>query len=322
MDIPAFREAADAPLMTRYTGGTIHGRDALLALNLQGGGGMEIWQFTSREPSNPAFNVTLGDLGLFAVRIKTRDVAGAFRRFADDRLDLLGEVCPDPGGTPHCFVRDPRGLLFDIVPGTDWFTNGRHDMGGPSGCLIGVSDVERALPLYQGVLGYDCVVYDEKGVFADLCALPGGNRRVRRLLLSHSRPREGPFSRLFGTSELELVQLLDDIPRRIFADRYWGDLGFIHLCFDVRGMDSLKSACADAGFSFTVDSQDSFDMGDAAGRFSYIEDPDGTLIEFVETHKMALVKKLGWYLDLRKRSPAKPLPRWMIRTLGLSRVKD
>ena len=31
-------------------------------------------------------------------------------------------------------------------------------------------------------------------------------------------------------------------------------------------------------------------MGDAAGQFAYIEDPDGTLIEFVETHKVPLVK--------------------------------
>jgi hypothetical protein len=62
-------------------------------------------------------------------------------------------------------------------------------------------------------------------------------------------------------------------------------------------------------------------MGKAAGHFSYIEDPDGTLIEFVETHKLPLLKKLGWYLDLRKRRPEKALPTWMLKTLGFSRVK-
>ena len=45
------------------------------------------------------------------------------------------------------------------------------------------------------------------------------------------------------------------------------------------------------GYSLTVDSNESFDMGDAAGRFSYIEDPDGTLIEFVETHKLPYREK-------------------------------
>ena len=322
MDVPVFRDAADAPLMTRYTGGAVHARDALLALNLQGGAGMEIWQFTSRKPSAPSFEVRLGDLGLLAARIKARDVAAAWRRFDNDGLDLLGQPIRDPAGRPHCFVRDPGGLLFDIVAGDGWFANGRHPTGGPSGCLIGVSDTERSLPLYQDLLGYDKVVYDRQGVFPDLHPLPGGNRRVRRLLLAQTQPRQGSFSRLFGPSELELVQALDDVPRRIFGDRYWGDLGFIHLCFDVTGMDALKSACAAAGFPFSIDSHDSFDMGEAAGRFSYIEDPDGTLIEFVETHRLPLLGKLGWNLDMRKRSPAKPLPRWMIKALALNRVRD
>src|SRR5690606_8529873 len=104
--------------------------------------------------------------------------------------------------------------------------------------------------------------------------------------------------------------------------RYWGDIGFIHLCFDIQGMDALKATCEAAGFPFTVDSANSFDMGEAAGRFSYIEDPDGTLIEFVETHRVPILKKIGWYLNLRNKPPGKSLPRWMLRAMGLNRVKE
>ena len=46
-------------------------------------------------------------------------------------------------------------------------------------------------------------------------------------------------------------------------------------------------------------------MGEAAGHFAYIEDPDGTLIEFVETLKIPIIKKLGWYINLEKRAPEK-----------------
>jgi hypothetical protein len=66
---------------------------------------------------------------------------------------------------------------------------------------------------------------------------------------------------------------------------------------------------------------DSFDMGEAAGNFAYIEDPDGALIEFVETHKIPVVKKIGWYIDLRKRLPSKALPDWMLKLLSFNRVK-
>ena len=86
-------------------------------------------------------------------------------------------------------------------------------------------------------------------------------------------------------------------------------------------MDTLKLKCEQYGYPFTVDSANSFDMGEAAGRFAYIEDPDGTLIEFVETHKIPILKSLGWYLDLRKRDRRKPLPGYILRAMSMKRVK-
>jgi hypothetical protein len=87
-------------------------------------------------------------------------------------------------------------------------------------------------------------------------------------------------------------------------------------------MMNLAKKCEQAGFDFTVDSRNSFDMGKAAGHFTYCEDPDGTLIEFVETHKIPIIEKLGWYLSLKKRNPEKPLPNWIVGMLSLNRVKD
>ncbi|MBL4735729.1 MAG: hypothetical protein JKY18_10430 [Flavobacteriales bacterium] len=87
-------------------------------------------------------------------------------------------------------------------------------------------------------------------------------------------------------------------------------------------MNAIKEECESKGFPFTVDSGDVFDMGEASGRFSYIEDPDGTLIEFVETNKIPIIKKIGWYLTLNKKNPEKPLPRWILKMLSFNRVKD
>ena len=157
-------------------------------------------------------------------------------------------------------------------------------------------------------------------------SLNGGGASFRRVILKNSKPRLGAFAKLFGDSEIELVQVEGRTPRRIFEGRFWGDLGFIHLCYDIQGMEALKTECAKLGSPFTVDSSsslgNSFDMGEAAGHFSYIEDPDGTLIEFVETHKVPILKKFGWYLNLRKRDPEKFLPNWVVKALGMNRVKD
>lgn len=319
MDVPVFQEAAEAPFMTRYTGGKVQSRNAVLAINLAGGGGFEIWQYTSRTPVGPAREPRLGDIGIFAGVMKSCDVGEAYERLAGLGA-AVDRPAPGPDGVSRFFARDPGGNLFRITPAEEWFTK-PDVVGGGAGAIIGSSDIDRALRLYRDVLGYDEVRYDTAGVFDDLRKLPGGDAEVRRVLLGHSHPRGGPFAELMGPSTIELVQRTDGTSTKIFADRFWGDLGFIHLCFDVRGMDALASRCAEAGHAFTVDSASTFDMGDAGGRFSYVEDPDGTLIEFVETHKLPVVKKLGLSLNLAKRSPDKALPKWMIRLLGLARVK-
>ena len=87
-------------------------------------------------------------------------------------------------------------------------------------------------------------------------------------------------------------------------------------------MDALSDGVAKVNHPFTVDSANSFDMGKAAGHFTYVEDRDGTLIEFVETHKVPVLAKLGIYLNLKDRDPKKPLPNWMVGLMGLNKVKD
>lgn len=320
MDIPVFEEAAEANLMLPYTGGQAQKRNAILAINMKGGGGFEIWQYTSRVPQAPEFEIQLGDLGFYCTRIKTTDVKESYAFLKSQKVNLVTELTIDAGGNETFYLRDPWNNLFQIIKSDSWFGKGMQLTGGASGCMIGVADMERSKNFYAIILGYDTVVYDKEGVFEDFKCFPRGTSRVRRVLLKHSKPRVGPFSKLLGASEMELVQTLDRQPRKIFENRFWGDQGFIHLCFDISNQGAMKKLCADKGFPYTVDSGDKFDMGDAAGHFSYIEDPDGALIEFVETKKIPVLKKIGWYLDLKKRDAQKPLPNWMLKAMRFNRV--
>lgn len=321
MDIKIFEEAAEANLMLPYTGGKPQSRHAILALNHQGGGGFEIWQYTSRTPVNADFTMEAGDLGINYCRMKSHDIEASFRMLNQAGV-TLSEKISDENGHRHFYLRDPYGNIFEMTEGEDWFHRTAYPGGGVYGAVIGVSDIDRALKLYRDVLGYTEIMSDKTGHFKDLEVLPGGKNEFRRVRIGHGAPGKGGFGQMLGSTELELIQVLNRSPRKIFANRFWGDLGYIHLCFDVIHMDALKLECESHGFPFTVDSANSFDMGEAAGHFSYIEDPDGTLIEFVETHKVPVLKKLRWYIDLRKRNPEKPLPRLMLRALSLNRKKD
>ena len=321
MDVPIFKDAGEAALMTKYTGGKPRKRVAVLATSMHGGGAFEIWQFTERTPAHPVEAIALGDLGTFAVIIKSRDIERSYTFHNDQGIVLSQAIETNPGGLKSYAVQDPYGNFFLVEESAELLLKTNHAAGGVKGVVIGVTDIDRARGIYGDILGYSEVVYDERGKFDDFTAFPGGTSSFRRIRLAQARPRRGGFSRLFGSSYIELIQVDGRTPVKIYKDRYWGDRGFIHICFDVHDTDSLKVACEEGGFPFTVDSQDTFEMGEANGRFAYTEDPDGTLIELIEAFKVPLMKKLGWYIDMEKRDPEKPIPSWMLKSLRFSRVK-
>jgi catechol 2,3-dioxygenase-like lactoylglutathione lyase family enzyme len=328
VDIRIFEDNTVAELMLPYTGGKPQKRHAALAINLDGGGGFEIWQYSERKPLSPKTPPQIGDLGIFAAKIKCNSIEKAFNHIKTLEHNSITAIAKSPSGQNHFYVEDPRGNTFEVIESTiNWFRKPTKPTGATYGAIIGVTNIEKALPVYQDILEFDKVIADETGTFQDLGTLNGGSSTFRRVILTHSKPRRGAFSKMLGDAQIELVQVLDRTPNKIFQDRFWGDLGFIHLCFDIRRMGDLEQECNSKGFPFTVNSnvkhnqKGSFDMGEAAGHFSYIEDPDGTLIEFVETHKVPVAKKIGLFLNLDNRNDEKPLPKWIIKMLGIKKVK-
>ncbi len=321
MDVLIFDDQAEASLMTQYTGSEIHERRAILSLNMCGGGGFEIWQFLSRTPTKKPSIPNLGDLGIFAVKIKSGNIKAAHNYFSKLAFVTVSELFDSPDDRQHFWLTDPYGNNFNVVEGDEWFKQNTSICGGVVGAVIGVSNMVKALHFYQEVLGIKDVVYSGTAPMIDVPYNQNKGQVFKRVLLKKSLANKGAFSKLLGSVQIELIEIKNSTPNKIYANRFWGDCGFIHLCFDVLHMDTLKILSQQCGYPFTVDSANSFTMGNSAGRFCYVEDPDGTLIELVETHKVPIYKKLGLYLDLTKRKKDKPLPNWMINLLALSKVK-
>lgn len=320
MDVLVFDDTSEADLMTQYTGGKVYERRAVLTLNMQGGGGFELWQFNDRVPLAPKNLPCFGDVGIFAGKIKCLDVEKAHDYFLKQTDAKVSSIQKNLEGKPQFWLEDINNNVFCISHCTSWFQKNDKNLGGVSGAIIGVEDMEKSLILYRDILGVNDTVYDVTDSFEDLPSNKSSGR-FRRVLLRKTPNGKGAFNKLLGSINLELVQCLDRKPTKIYKDRFWGDCGFIHLCFDVLNMDALKEKAQQHGVKFSVDSNSSFAMENASGRFCYIEDSDGTLIELVETHKVPIFKKIGWYLNLKKRNLEKPLPDWMVKMLALSKVK-
>ncbi len=324
LDIPFFNDEAPAPLMDIYTNNQTITKRAAMVTNLQGGCAMEVVSPTSFKASSAKVEHQLGDLGIYIGMVKTPDVKKAFSYYKENGANVISEIVKMPNGWETFYVKDPQGLLFQIVPGKNWFTKGKHITGGIAGSSIGVSDVEKAMTLYSDILGYDKVVYDVTETFEDWKNINGGNGKYRRVLLTQSKPSGGGFTKLSGDTYIELVQDLSDrTPVKIYEGRIWGDTGFVHLGFDVRGMQELGEALAKKGFGFTCDTKDVLSMGENTKvHCTYIEDPDGTWIELIEVYKIPIIEKLGLFLNVEKRPATQPLPNWMLKALKFSRVKD
>lgn len=328
-NIPVVDDNGVAESMLPYTGGIPQRRHAIIAINIQGGGGLEIWQYSERKPEAAKFDVKLGDYGVFATKIKSKNIEALYKKLKSGEQKLLSEIYSDSAKQRCFFTEDPYGNIFQIVENDNIFKNSKELNGGVFGAVIGVSNIENSIDFYKNILGYDKLLYKEEGVFREYKNISGGDEKISRVLLAHSKSRTGAFSRLLGESQIELVQAHERKVNKIYENRFWGDLGFIQICFDVQNMNEIKELCEKNGHGFTVDSNpeiyetggEIFGMGDAAGHFTYIEDPDGTLIEFVETYKIPILKKFGWYLNLKKRKPGKALPDWMLKTLSFNKVK-
>jgi catechol 2,3-dioxygenase-like lactoylglutathione lyase family enzyme len=323
LDIPLFNDEAEAPLMTIYTEGDVISKRAAMVLNIKGGCAMEIVCPSTFEAKHAKVDHQLGDLGIDIGFVKTPNVSNAYQFFKKNGVNVISEIEKMPNGWDTFYIKDLNDLVYQIIPANDFYTNHNHVTGGTAGCSIGVSNMDKAMSFYA-LLGYDEVVFDNKGVFEDWKSLAGGEEEFRRVLLSQKNPSGGGFSKLAGKSFIQLVEDLSDRkPLKIYADRLWGDTGFVHLGFDVRNMEALGKALQKAGHGFTCDTKDVLSMGESTKvHCTYCEDPDGTLIEMIEVYKIPIIEKLGIFLNVEKRKPSQPLPDLMLKALKFTRIKD
>jgi len=324
MNYHFFNEEASAPLMEKYTNNTIINKKAALIANTKGGAAMEVicpTLNTSQTKFNPP---RLGDLGILCGIIKTKSVSQHHRYFIQNKIKV-SKICLTPDGLKTFFVKDNNGLQFQVIRDSNWFSKNSHISGGIRGCIIGVSDMEKSLKLYKDILGYTQLVYDTTANYDDWDnnfeeAAEGGFRRVK--LMKPGTGFDKGFERFVGTYSIVLVQDLERKPQKAQENRIWGDVGFAHIAFDVDDMESTKIDLQRFGIEFTCDSKDALAMDkNVKVHCAYIEDPDGTLIELIDVHKMPIIKKFGIYLNRKKNGITQPVPNFMLKMLKYGTIK-
>ena len=115
MDCRIFEDEAVAKLMLPYTGDQPRNRHAVLALNLQSGGGFEIWQYKGRDPLKIKDEIRIGDCGILVCKIKAKNIDDTLALYKQKGMSVPDKATADPSGKLTFFMKDPYGNLFQIV---------------------------------------------------------------------------------------------------------------------------------------------------------------------------------------------------------------
>ncbi|MEH6514555.1 MAG: hypothetical protein V7734_15790 [Maribacter arcticus] len=106
-----FKDEAVAKLMTRYTNGNAERRDAYLSLNMVGGGGLEIWQFKDRIPSVPKVPIRYGYLGIYAIKIRSKNLFNMHEYLKQLKVVCLSEITISDKYTSSFYFDDPTNVI-------------------------------------------------------------------------------------------------------------------------------------------------------------------------------------------------------------------
>ena len=124
-DVKVFDDNNTATHMAPYMGGEAHDKRAILAMNMQGGSGYEIWQFEDRTPEAPKQQIQLGDTGIFSVKVKTRNADKALADIKAKGVQPLSAVVTAPNGAKSFYVKDPCGNIVQIQEYNNWYGSGK-----------------------------------------------------------------------------------------------------------------------------------------------------------------------------------------------------
>ncbi len=259
----------------------------LMAMNVAGGGAIELVQHTStpcREPAEPA---QWGDIGVLEVGFKAFMLDELYSDMLAEGIQFLTPVrtmeLSEGGSVRYAYLRDPDGLLIQLVeePG-----GRRPVVGGVVHAAIGVSDLEAARDFYSRIAGFNQLLHEDDDV-TGLDEITGGKRtRMAILKQPGGLPANLP---VIESGAVKLVQTPDYQGKHIFEGRRWGDLGCMEIALDVTGLREVYGGMLEAGAeSYCPPTR--IDMGSGSiGSFAYVNDPDGNILELVDVEKVMFV---------------------------------
>ncbi|MEW6440035.1 MAG: VOC family protein [bacterium] len=271
--------------------GSVETMRMMMAANAKGGGIIELIEHKSK-PITPLPEL-YGNYGVLEVGYRVRSIDRVVADFQAKGLRFLTPVCElalnDGRRWRYAYLKDPDGLPLQLTeelgPGSP--AAARPEVHGAVHVGIGVSDIDRSKEFYRSALGFDRVLHESDGFIPEMDPLTGGPVRMKMAILERSAPPVGPLAGLLVRGTLKLFQVQGGKGKHIYDGRVWGEPGCMEFCFDVSDLLTTVETMKKKGIKIYLQPVE-ISMGSGSKGFAaYIQDPDGTTVEFVEVMSIA-----------------------------------
>jgi catechol 2,3-dioxygenase-like lactoylglutathione lyase family enzyme len=259
----------------------------LMAMNVRGGGAIELVRHTSTQLLEPPEPVQWGDIGILEIGLKAYNLEALCQKLSEKGVDfvtgIIGSKLKEGGDYRHTYLRDPDGLLVNLVeePG-----GGRAAVGGVTHVALGVTDLQRSKEFYSRIMGFNQVIHesDDEEVPEEVSM----GRKTKVAVLGQPPELKSSLP-ILEAGTLKLVQTPDYEGKRTFEGRRWGDIGCMEFALDVTELGRTYEDMVARGAQ-ECQAPAEVDMGSgSAGSVAYVKDPDGNFIEMVEVRKVMFV---------------------------------
>jgi catechol 2,3-dioxygenase-like lactoylglutathione lyase family enzyme len=289
--------------------GSVETMRMMMALNVKGGGILELIEHKSKPISSLPEGNIYGHYGILEIGYGVLNIEKVVSDFQSRGVKMLTPIHEiDLGGGRrwrYAYLKDPDGLPLqlteDLLPGTP--ASAKAEVHGVSHVSIGVSNLERSIAFYQSTLEFDRLVCEFESLVPEKNPAGSDFLRMKMAILERSADVRGPLAGLLPRGAVKLIEIPAEKARHIYEGRPWGDVGCMEFCLDVSDLLATIEVMKEKGVEIYLPPME-MSMGTGSkGFLAYIRDPDGTTVEFVE------VQSIFWLSATRFMRLAMPLLR-------------
>ncbi|HEY2568366.1 MAG TPA: VOC family protein [Candidatus Udaeobacter sp.] len=138
-----------------------------------------------------------------------------------------------------------------------------------------VSNLERSLAFWRDVLGFELshTAHQTAEMASEITGVEGAEIKLAVM--------KAP-----GGHKIELLEYLAPFERKRHVDLRPCDVGSVHVALIVDDLESILSAIKDSGWKAAGKPQTLKSGPNAGKRVVYVRDPDGTIIEFMQSPRV------------------------------------